>query len=140
MAEQDDPEGKILYDFTREDGLHIVNRTVPFGTILIIYESRPDITSIIHAHPPALVAFSIAGAVPDTKIVPQAHNVCGDIGFAPYGTPGSEDLGEKIAEEFISSADAAVGAVGSFGAISETFFSFDAAGESFVMKPFSFAI
>ena len=44
VAEQDDPEGKILYDFTREDGLHIVNRTVPFGTILIIYESRPDVT------------------------------------------------------------------------------------------------
>jgi len=36
VAAQDDPEGKILYDFTREDGLHIVNRTVPFGAILII--------------------------------------------------------------------------------------------------------
>ena len=57
-------------------------------------------TAIIHAHPPALVAFSIAGIVPDTKIVPQAHNICGDIGFAPYGTPGSEDLGDKIANEF----------------------------------------
>ena len=44
VASQDDPEGKILYDFTREDGLKIVNRTVPFGTILIIYESRPDVT------------------------------------------------------------------------------------------------
>lgn len=44
VAEQDDPEGKILYDFTREDGLRVVNRSVPFGTILIIYESRPDVT------------------------------------------------------------------------------------------------
>lgn len=64
-----------------------------------IYEARPEITAIIHAHPPALVAFSIAGIVPDTKIVPQAHHICGDVGFAPYGTPGSEDLGEKIARE-----------------------------------------
>ncbi len=39
-----DPEGKILYEFERPDGLHILNRTVPFGTILIIYESRPDVT------------------------------------------------------------------------------------------------
>lgn len=44
VAEMKDPVGKILYDFTREDGLHIENRTVPFGKILIIYESRPDVT------------------------------------------------------------------------------------------------
>lgn len=44
VAAQSDPEGKTIYEFTREDGLHIVNRTVPFGTILIIYESRPDVT------------------------------------------------------------------------------------------------
>lgn len=44
VALQDDPEGKILYEFIREDGLKVVNRTVPFGTILIIYESRPDVT------------------------------------------------------------------------------------------------
>lgn len=44
VAAQDDPEGKELYNLTRKDGLHIVNKTVPFGTILIIYESRPDVT------------------------------------------------------------------------------------------------
>lgn len=44
VALQDDPEGKTLYEFIREDGLKVVNRTVPFGTILIIYESRPDVT------------------------------------------------------------------------------------------------
>lgn len=44
VAAQYDPEGKELYSFTREDGLRIINRTVPFGIILIIYESRPDVT------------------------------------------------------------------------------------------------
>ena len=44
VAAQADPEGKVLYQHTREDGLKIENRTVPFGTILIIYESRPDVT------------------------------------------------------------------------------------------------
>lgn len=44
VTQMDEPVGKLLYDFTREDGLHIENRTVPFGTILIIYESRPDVT------------------------------------------------------------------------------------------------
>ncbi len=44
VASQPDPEGKILYEFVREDRLRVVNQTVPFGTILIIYESRPDVT------------------------------------------------------------------------------------------------
>lgn len=44
VALQPDPEGKTLYEFVREDRLRIVNQTVPFGTILIIYESRPDVT------------------------------------------------------------------------------------------------
>ena len=43
-AVQDDPDGRILYDYTNPDGLLFKNVTVPFGTILIIYESRPDVT------------------------------------------------------------------------------------------------
>ena len=38
------PVGKIISTQTREDGLRIENRTVPFGTILIIYEARPDVS------------------------------------------------------------------------------------------------
>jgi len=39
-----DPVGKVISSHTREDGLKIENRTVPFGTILIIYEARPDVS------------------------------------------------------------------------------------------------
>lgn len=39
-----DPVGKIISSHTRTDGLRIENRTVPFGTILIIYEARPDVS------------------------------------------------------------------------------------------------
>ena len=39
-----DPIGKELYDFKHENGMKIVNKTAPFGTVLIIYESRPDVT------------------------------------------------------------------------------------------------
>ena len=39
-----DPIGKELYNFTHENGLKMVNKTAPFGTVLIIYESRPDVT------------------------------------------------------------------------------------------------
>ncbi len=39
-----DPVGKIISSHTRTDGLRIENRAVPFGTILIIYEARPDVS------------------------------------------------------------------------------------------------
>lgn len=39
-----DPIGKELFHFTHENGLKITNKTAPFGTVLIIYESRPDVT------------------------------------------------------------------------------------------------
>ncbi len=41
---QEDPIGKVLYDNTLSSGLHVTNKTAPFGTIMIIYESRPDVT------------------------------------------------------------------------------------------------
>ena len=33
-----------------------------------IYQTRPDIGGIVHAHSVALVAFSITGSVPDTRL------------------------------------------------------------------------
>ncbi len=65
-----------------------------------IYELRPDFQAIVHAHPPALVSFSIVREVPDTRIIPQANRVCGPVGYAPYALPGSEALGENIAATF----------------------------------------
>ncbi len=44
LVKKESPLGKELYAFQHENGLQIVNKTVPFGSILIIYESRPDVT------------------------------------------------------------------------------------------------
>jgi L-fuculose-phosphate aldolase len=61
-----------------------------------IYELRPDFQAIVHAHPPALVSFSIVREVPDTRIIPQANRLCGPVGYAPYALPGSEQAGRQI--------------------------------------------
>ena len=39
-----DPLNIERFQFEHENGLQISNRTAPFGTVLIIYESRPDVT------------------------------------------------------------------------------------------------
>src|SRR5690606_28542480 len=44
VMEQEDPVGRIISSVNLENGLRVENRTEPFGTILIIYESRPDVT------------------------------------------------------------------------------------------------
>ncbi len=44
VAALQSPINNLLYSFTTSDNLQIENRTSPFGTILIIYESRPDVT------------------------------------------------------------------------------------------------
>lgn len=44
VQEQEDPVNKEISNITLDTGLNIINKTDPFGTILIIYESRPDVT------------------------------------------------------------------------------------------------
>ncbi|MEP6847617.1 MAG: glutamate-5-semialdehyde dehydrogenase [Acidobacteriota bacterium] len=44
VIERPDPVGSLISSHTRSDGLLIENRKVPFGTVLIIYEARPDVT------------------------------------------------------------------------------------------------
>ena len=79
-------------------GKHKPSSEFPFHRA--IYNIRPDLKAIIHAHPPALVSFSIAHVIPDTNVIPQAKYICGPIGYAEYAIPGSEELGKKIAEVF----------------------------------------
>ncbi len=44
VRNQEDPVGQTISDLTLDSGLKVTNKTAPFGTILIIYESRPDVT------------------------------------------------------------------------------------------------
>ncbi|MEH6745260.1 MAG: glutamate-5-semialdehyde dehydrogenase [Maribacter arcticus] len=44
VRSQEDPVSKTISTKSLENGLEINNRTAPFGTIMIIYESRPDVT------------------------------------------------------------------------------------------------
>lgn len=88
------------------DGLHPPSSEFPFHKA--IYEARPDIQAVVHAHPVALVAFSICRKVPNTSLFHQAHSVCGKLGFAPYACPGSEQLGRQIAATFREGCDSVI--------------------------------
>ena len=87
-------------------GKHKPSSEYPFHKA--IFESRPDIRAIIHAHPPALVSFSIARQIPNPNVISQARHICGQIGYASYEIPGSEELGQRIGSEFLKGYKAVI--------------------------------
>lgn len=91
------PDGTLI-------GQHKPSVELPFHKE--IYRVRPDLRAIVHAHPPTLVAFSLARKIPNTHLVPNAAEVCGKVSMAKYDVPGSEQLGKNIAEEFDKGYDA----------------------------------
>jgi len=85
------------------EGTHPPSSEYPFHRA--VFSRRPDVRAVLHAHPAALVAFSLVRKIPDTSIIPQARSVCGAVGYAPYAIPGSEELGRNLADAFAKGFD-----------------------------------
>ncbi len=85
------PDGRLI-------GPHKPSVELPFHSE--IYRIRPDLKAILHAHPPTLVAFSLARQIPNARLIPDVSLVCGDIAMAEYEVPGSTELGARIARKF----------------------------------------
>lgn len=94
----------IRADGTME-GKHKPSSEYPFH--MKIYETRGDIRAILHAHPPAMVAYSIVRKIPDISAFPELKACIGSVGMAEYGLTGSEELGEKIAKVFAEGCNVA---------------------------------
>ncbi len=85
------PDGTVI-------GPHKPSVELPFHRD--IYKLRPDLNAILHAHPPTLVAFSLARKIPEIRLVPSVSAICGEVSMAKYEVPGSEKLGEYLSGEF----------------------------------------
>ncbi|MGA2379187.1 MAG: class II aldolase/adducin family protein [Spirochaetia bacterium] len=92
-----------MHGDTVVEGTHPPSSEYPFHRAA--YSRRSDIRAVLHAHPAALVAFSLVRRIPDTSIIPQARSVCGAVGYAPYAIPGSEELGRNLADAFARGFD-----------------------------------
>lgn len=115
------PDGEV-------SGQHRPSSELPFHRA--IYAARPDCRAIVHAHPPALVSFSIARTAPDTSALPQISRICGPIGYAPYALTGSKNLGDVIAATFAAGHDVVLlenhGAVAAGTSLFDAFQKFEA--------------
>jgi L-fuculose-phosphate aldolase len=73
-----------------------------------IRRRRPGLGGVVHAHPVALVAFSLVHEVPNTRVFHQARRVCGEVGFVHYALPGSMALGKVVADTFQKGYDCVI--------------------------------
>lgn len=72
------------------------NVSSEIGMHLLIYKMRPDVTAIVHAHPPTATGFAAAGMALDQPLVSEVVINLGGIPLAPYGTPGTPELAASI--------------------------------------------
>ncbi len=59
---------------------------------LLIYNERPDIKAVVHAHPPVGTGFAAAGQPLDKALVSEVILTLGCIPLAAYGTPSTDEL------------------------------------------------
>jgi L-fuculose-phosphate aldolase len=72
-----------------------------------IYGARAAVRAIAHAHPPAALALTLAGELPDPSILPETALLLPRLPFVPFAAPGSERLAAAIASAFGSPDDIA---------------------------------
>jgi L-fuculose-phosphate aldolase len=70
-----------------------------------IYKSRPDVKSVVHAHPPISTGFAVAGIAIDQMAIPEVIASLGAVPLAPYATPSTDELAHSI-DEFIGNCNA----------------------------------
>ncbi|MGA0333892.1 MAG: class II aldolase/adducin family protein, partial [Kiritimatiellia bacterium] len=73
-------------------------RTSEVMTHIGIMKRQPKAKACCHAHPPHATAFAVASVVPPTCMIPEAEVFLGQIGLAPYQTPGSPENADTVGE------------------------------------------
>ena len=72
---------------------------------LEVYKERPDVKSVVHAHPTYATSFAVAGIPLDKCVLPEAIIVIGSVPIAPYGLPSTMEIPDAI-RPFIKTSDA----------------------------------
>ncbi len=75
-----------------------LKRTSEVNTHLGIMKRQPKAKSCVHAHPPHATAFAVASVKPPTCMIPEAEVFLGEIGLAPYETPGTPENARVVGE------------------------------------------
>lgn len=70
-----------------------------------IYQKRPDVNAVVHAHPQYATAYAIAGIPLTEKIMPEAVIFLGEVPIAKYGLPSTSEIPDAV-EPYLNCYDA----------------------------------
>lgn len=95
-----DPDQLIIVNSAGKQvgGARHLKATSELPMHLEAYRQRPDVTAVVHAHPPYAVALSIAGISMADCLLPEAVVFLGTIPTTTYATPSSEENAQVVRE------------------------------------------
>jgi len=90
------PEDLIIVDMQGRKLEGRLEGTTEIAMHLAVYNLRPDIKSVLHAHPPVATGFATAGRPLNLALLPEIIIGLGCIPLAGYGLPGTPALIEPM--------------------------------------------
>ena len=91
-----------------ENGKKIEGKLNPSSEIKMhmrVYQKRPDVTAVVHAHPPVATAFTVADIDLDQYILPEAVLTIGNVPTCDYGTPSTMEIPDSL-DPYLQNHDA----------------------------------
>ena len=82
-----------------KDGKKLEGKLNPSSEIKMhmrVYRERPDVTAVVHAHPPVATAFTVADIDLDQYILPEAVLTIGNVPTCDYGTPSTMEIPDSL--------------------------------------------
>ena len=70
-----------------------------------VYQKRPDVFAVVHAHPPVATAFTVANVPLDQFILPEAVLTIGTLPTCEYGTPSTMEIPDSL-DPYLQNHDA----------------------------------
>jgi L-fuculose-phosphate aldolase len=63
---------------------------------LEVYRQRPEVTAVVHAHPPIATGFAVAGIPLDRAVLAEVVTTLGSVPIAEYATPSTKELPDAV--------------------------------------------
>ena len=86
------PEDLIVCDSAGNKISGSGERTTEMAMHVAVYNARPDVQAVVHAHPPISTGFAVAGRALNLGLMPELIVSMGSVPLAEYGLAGTAAL------------------------------------------------
>lgn len=90
------PDDLIVVDMQGNKIYGRKERTSEIAMHLTIYNLRPDVRAVVHAHPPVATGYAAAGKPLNLALLPEVIIALGCVPLADYGLPGTNALTDPL--------------------------------------------